>query len=388
MNLIRKKVILQRCVRYTANQIKNTLMIQRIFFLTSLCFCLNAFQSQAQFRKYSNDFLNIGVGARALGMSSAQVASVDDVTSGYWNPAGLLSITDNMQIGAMHSEYFAGIAKYDYGAFAKPLTDKNKAIGLSIIRFGVDDIPNTLFLKNADGSINYDNITSFSVADYAFIGSFASTTSIKGLNYGVNAKIIHRTVGDMAHSWGIGADVGAQYTKGNWKFGFMAKDITTTFNAWSFTFTDEQAAALLAADNVVPTSSTELTAPKFILGGTYDYKISDKFSVNPELNIALTTDGKENVLLPSKFLSVDPKLGVEANYMKTIYLRAGIGNFQRAKNDLNNGNIFMAQPNIGVGLHIKKIMIDYALTNVGNFSSSLYSNVFSLRLCLNNKTQQ
>ena len=110
-------------------------MKSRIFSVAFVLICSYGFQTQAQFRKYSNDFLNIGVGARALGMSSAQVASVDDVTSGYWNPAGLLCINDNMQIGAMHSEYFAGIAKYDYAAFAKPLTDKTKALGLCIRRF-------------------------------------------------------------------------------------------------------------------------------------------------------------------------------------------------------------------------------------------------------------
>ncbi|MFM7838808.1 MAG: hypothetical protein ACKO6K_04525, partial [Chitinophagaceae bacterium] len=45
----------------------------------------------AQFRKYSNEFLNIGAGARGLAMSGAQVASVKDGTSGYWNPAGLVN---------------------------------------------------------------------------------------------------------------------------------------------------------------------------------------------------------------------------------------------------------------------------------------------------------
>ncbi|MDG2497959.1 MAG: hypothetical protein P8M66_00420, partial [Flavobacteriaceae bacterium] len=39
-------------------------------------------------RKYSNEFLNIGVDASALGMSNAVVASSNDVNSGYWNPAG------------------------------------------------------------------------------------------------------------------------------------------------------------------------------------------------------------------------------------------------------------------------------------------------------------
>ena len=38
--------------------------------------------------KFSNEFLAIGVGARALGMSNAYVTSVYDVTSGYWNFSG------------------------------------------------------------------------------------------------------------------------------------------------------------------------------------------------------------------------------------------------------------------------------------------------------------
>ena len=43
----------------------------------------------SQFRKYSNEFLNIGAGARGLGMGAAQAASVSDGTAGYWNPAAL-----------------------------------------------------------------------------------------------------------------------------------------------------------------------------------------------------------------------------------------------------------------------------------------------------------
>ncbi|MEK7253297.1 MAG: hypothetical protein AAB316_01010, partial [Bacteroidota bacterium] len=42
-------------------------------------------------QKYSNEFLSIGVSARAQGMGNSVVASIDDVTAGYWNPAGLAS---------------------------------------------------------------------------------------------------------------------------------------------------------------------------------------------------------------------------------------------------------------------------------------------------------
>ena len=44
-------------------------------------------------QKYSNEFLSIGVGAKNFSMGNAVVASVNDVTAGYWNPAGLNKIS-------------------------------------------------------------------------------------------------------------------------------------------------------------------------------------------------------------------------------------------------------------------------------------------------------
>ena len=92
-------------------------------------------------RKYSNEFMNIGVDAAALGMANAVVAYSGDVNSGYWNPAGIVQLEDN-QIALMHSSYFANIANYNYAAYAMPLDDRS-AVGISIIRFGVDDILDT-----------------------------------------------------------------------------------------------------------------------------------------------------------------------------------------------------------------------------------------------------
>ena len=45
--------------------------------------------------KYNNDFLNLGVGAKGLGLANTQVAIVNDVTSSYWNPAGLANMEKN-----------------------------------------------------------------------------------------------------------------------------------------------------------------------------------------------------------------------------------------------------------------------------------------------------
>src|ERR1700761_1978544 len=60
--------------------------------------------ASAQFTTYSNEFMNIGAGARGMSMGNAQVASVTDGTAGYWNPAALTYVKDNPQVNLMHAE--------------------------------------------------------------------------------------------------------------------------------------------------------------------------------------------------------------------------------------------------------------------------------------------
>ena len=124
-------------------------------------------------RKYSNEFMNIGVDAAALGQSNAVVARSNDVNAGYWNPAGLINLEDN-QLALMHSSYFANIANYDYAGFAMPLDD-NSAFGVSLIRFAVDDILDTTQLIDEQGNVNYDRISLFSTADYGLTVSIQET---------------------------------------------------------------------------------------------------------------------------------------------------------------------------------------------------------------------
>ena len=61
-----------------------------------------------------------------------------------------------------------------------------------------------------------------------------------------------------------------------------------------------------------------------------------------------------------------------------IAFRFGVGDFSR-ETDFQNEEYISVQPNIGLGFHFDNIGIDYALTNLGNQSSGLYSNLFSLR---------
>lgn len=355
-----------------------------------ICFNLSTY---SQFRKYSNEFLNIGAGARGLAMGGAQVASVSDGTAGYWNPAGLVNVRDYPVLSLMHAEYFAGIGKYDYLSVALPVSDKKRSLGFSLLRFAVDDIPNTLFLVEPDGSINYNNIRSFSSADYAFLFSYAQSlknTEDRKISFGANAKVIHRSVGSFAKAWGFGLDAGLQFQFKKLKFGIAARDITTTFNAWSFSFSEKEKEVLYLTNNDIPVKSTELTAPRLILGGAYDFKLSKSFNLLAEANFDFTFDGKRNVVFSADPVSIDPRIGLELGYKDLIFVRGGIYNFQKALADgdtLNLKKVWIYQPSVGVGFKLKNVGIDYAFTNLANQSNPLYTHIFSLRLNLVKKKE-
>lgn len=367
---------------------KNILGVVLFIYLLALGLPLHA-----QFRKYSNEFLNIGAGARGLGMGGAQVASTSDGNAGYWNPAGLVHIKENPVINFMHAEYFSGIGKYDYGSIAIPLSDNKRTIALSIMRFGVDDIPNTLFLVEPDGSINYNNIRTFSSADYAFIFSYAQQVKKVGdklISFGGNAKVIHRNVGSFAKAWGFGLDAGVQIHAKNWKLGVSARDVTTTFNAWTFNFTEEEKEVLYLTNNEIPVRSTEMTAPRLILGGAYNFKLAKNFNLVAEANFDLTFDGRRNTIISTNPISADPRVGLELGYKDVIFIRGGVYNFQRALADgdtLNQKKVWIYQPSLGAGFKLKHIGIDYAFTNLANQSNPLYTHIFSLRLDLVKKAK-
>jgi len=362
-------------------------------FLTAIALflCLSV---SAQFTKYSNEFLNIGAGARGMSMASAQVASVSDGTAGYWNPAALANIRDNPQLNLMHAEYYAGIGKYDFANLVLPLKDNKRTIGFTMLRFAVDDIPNTIFLVQPDGTVNFDNITTFSSADYAFLFSLAQQEKLSGnklINFGVNAKVIHRVAGSFATAWGFGFDAATQIIGKRWKLGIVAKDVTTTFNAWSYSIDEQMREVFYMTDNEVPTKSTELTAPQLLVGGSYNFRLSKKLSLLAEADLDVTFDGRRNTVISTNPVSIDPRLGLELSFKDVFFVRGGINNFQQALDDkdtLNNRKIWIYQPSVGAGFKVGDVQIDYAFTNLANQSYPLYTHVFSLRVDLRRKEKK
>jgi hypothetical protein len=329
--------------------------------------------------KYSNEFLKIGVGARAAGLGNAQVSSAEDATAGYWNPAALLAGPDYPQIVLMHSEYFGSVAKYDYGALALPFRGRDQRFAVSFIRLGIDDIPNTLRFYDGQ-SYDFSRITKFSVADMALYLSYARLVQDTTWQVGGSVKVVHRVLGPFATAWGFGLDVGVLYRRGPLRIGAALYDATSTFNAWTFnTETFEEAFRLTG--NEIPQNSIEWTRPSFRLGFRYALWAGRRFSVVPMADVVGFTDGKRNVLLPGRPISIDAAGGLELKYRDIVALRVGASTFQ--KQQRWDGKSYLSfYPTAGIGFRIWYFGIDYALANFTGFSQGLYSHLISLRVDL------
>ncbi len=307
--------------------------------------------------KYANDFLSIGVGGRALGMGSAFTAVANDVTAGYWNPAGL-SRLKFPEIILMHDQRYGGVVSYDYGAAAMSLS-KGETVGISAIVSSVSGIPNTLnALIDYNGNgifdptdrLDYSKITFFSATDVAVIGSYAKRYS-ENFAYGANVKFIRRSIGST-YGTGIGFDVGALYTPfTNFSLGANLQNATTTIVAWT-------------------TGTTEVLAPTLAAGAAYRFSVGPA-SIMPAVDLLFNVDnmGSSSTVHVGP-LSADLRAGAEVSYKNIIAIRAGYNEVK--------------QFTVGAGIHLPKLEIDYSFARFAYSGALDDTHRISLKLVLEN----
>ncbi len=191
----------------TARETRGRRPVRCILALSAVLTMVAAGGAQAA-NKYAGEFLTHGVGARALGMGSAFVAVADDVTAGYWNPAGVAD-AKGRSVQLMHSETFGDVVNYDTGAYVHPLSN-DAALAVTFVRLAVDDIPFTDF-ESDEERIYYDEsrITWESDSEEAALVTYARRTSDR-LRLGGNLKLIRKLIGNYS-CYGLGFDLGAKY---------------------------------------------------------------------------------------------------------------------------------------------------------------------------------
>ncbi len=131
--------------------------------------------------------LKIGVGGRSVGMGEAATAAVNDVSSIFWNPAGLV-LVNNSQFSAMHIEWFSDI-RYEWIGFAQHIANKATiAVDISYLYMGA--IPRTIESLTE----GYEQDGTFSPSDIAGRLAFASKV-FKNLSIGGSIQRLQSRVG-------------------------------------------------------------------------------------------------------------------------------------------------------------------------------------------------
>ncbi len=291
-------------------------------------------KAQTVFGKYAGEFMAIGVGGRALGMGGAFTAVANDVTTGYYNPAGLANL-NYPQISLMHAEHFGDLVNYDYGSVAIPF-GTDMTFGIGVVRLAVDNISDTrnaAYDANGDGIVDirtdrldYSKITEFSDQDWVFYLSFAKRQS-ENFYWGANVKIIRRDIAEYGAT-GIGFDIGALYTPiENLYLGANIQDVTTTLVAWS-------------------TGRNELVSPTAKIGAAYMLSILGG-TITPALDLDVRFENRRSSAYGNLGpISFDSHVGLEYTFKKLFSIRGGY-------NDVK-------QFTVGAGIKLPKLNIDYS----------------------------
>jgi len=308
--------------------------------------------------KYAGEFMTIGVGGRALGLGGSYVALASDASAGYWNPGALARI-DYPEAILMHDERFGSLVNYDFASIALPYGE-DASLGLSILRLGVDGIPDTRKAwidSNSNGlfdygdRLDYDKITYFNAADWALYFTYAKRASAN-LLYGANIKLIRRDLAEQSAT-GIGFDVGVLYSPApNLYLGANAQDITTTLVAWS-------------------TGRNELISPTLKIGSTY---LMDLFGGRfaPTVDVDMRFENRQFASIAHLGpVSFDPHVGLEFDYKSTAALRVGYSDLK--------------QITLGAGVHFRMLDVDYSFAKFSSDDNLGNTHRISLRFVLENE---
>jgi hypothetical protein len=271
-------------------------------------------------------------------MGGAHSALANDVSAGYWNPAGLVNI-EYPQIMLMHSEQFGGVVNYNYGSFALPY-GQSRSLGIGLIRLGVDDIPVTRLrnpqLKLGDSYVDDEGVTrqntpyvvkNISDAEYALFLSYGVRRSER-IAFGANIKVLHKSVGDNS-AWGLGFDVAGLFNPfASLQVGVNLQDVTSTVLAWD-------------------TGTREIIYPALKAGLAYPLRIPGfRGSIAPAIDVDIRFEGRDySAQFAAGPVSLDSHFGWEYMFKDVFALRVGSD---------------VGSLSAGAGISLPRLQFDYA----------------------------
>ncbi|MBN1634625.1 MAG: PorV/PorQ family protein [Ignavibacteria bacterium] len=276
----------------------------------------------------SLQFLKIGHGARSAGMAETFVAVSDDISSLFWNPAGLVAFKEN-GLTMSHTEWFIDThlefigGVYHFGG--------NNALGVSVTALTTEDMKVTTELQPF-GTGAY-----FRYSDIAIGLSYARQLT-EQFSFGATVKYVEETLGELKMRTVVG-DLGTFYRTGLGTTRFAV--VISNFGA-----------------QVSPTGSVDL------IGG----RTADNFQKFPPPTLFKIGFAMEPILTATNRLTTAIQLnspndnaehfslGAEYSFKEMLFLRAGYKFNVDAEN-------FSAGAGLKVPISFAKINLDYAVSN-------------------------
>lgn len=140
-------------------------------------------------------FLDVGVGARGIGLGGAFTALADASSAVYWNPAGLARL-DKREISVSHAELGLG-TREDFLAYAHPTARGTLAVAMTYLSQGV------IAGRDASGRPTGD----YQASDAALSGSYGIKADF--VDIGASVKCLRSHIAS-SEAQGVAADLGAR----------------------------------------------------------------------------------------------------------------------------------------------------------------------------------
>jgi hypothetical protein len=303
-------------------------------------------------------FLKIGPGARVDSLGGAFGAIANDVTTIYWNPAGLSQL-EKTSFSDTHTVWLADV-RYNYLAFATPI-EKVGTLGASVTFLNVPDTEITTLAK-PDGTGLWYSAWDTAVS-LAYSRELYQKESGANLSFGINAKYIHQQI-HRESARGVAIDIGTLYHTG-WRSLRIGMSFSNFGPEMSFSGPDLETGVEEAGDERTadyhpypdttnPTRKAELDTieyplpSNFRLGVAYDLVDNDSNLLTIALDGNHPNDNSERL-----------NLGLEYWYRKMAAIRAGYK--FRLGPDRSDDEEGLT---LGLGIHLKfrqtTLSLDYA----------------------------
>ncbi|MDX9789585.1 MAG: PorV/PorQ family protein [Candidatus Kapaibacterium sp.] len=286
---------------------------------------LSAFGASAgEFTKIGaagGQFLKIGVGARGNALGGAYTAVTNDLSSIFWNPAGLAEI-NTMSADFSYTQWFATYS-HNFGAVAMPIGDGYTA-AVSFTSLSSGDIRvTTVERPEGTGSV-------YQVNDVAVAASFSGYLTDQ-FSFGVTVKYVQNAFSSVSAN-GFAFDIGTKYDTGiqGIKLGFSMHNLSTQ---QQYDGTDLRTSKKLNESlDMAPLDATYLAYPfnlpiVFRAGITTDIIEQDEHKLLAAADFVTLTDVAEQFMLGAEYVWND-FLAIRGGYVfgqSQMGLSGGIG---------------------------------------------------------------